>query len=281
MGKKDKGKAGDKDAKIEKIEKIDKLDKKTYRKELERLQVELCKLQSWVVRTGAKVAVIFEGRDTAGKGGVIKRIVEKVSPRVFRVVALPAPNDREKSQFYFQRYAAHLPAAGEVVIFDRSWYNRAGVEPVMGFCSEEEYEEFLLMCPAWEMALIRSEIRLIKYFLVVSPEEQLKRFESRIEEPTKQWKLSPMDLHARDKWYDYSRAYDRMFTATDTTHAPWNLVRSDDKKRARLNCINHLLAQIPYEGFEPIDVELPPLQDRNGCSDEVMLKERNFVDERF
>ncbi|MGE9271638.1 MAG: polyphosphate kinase 2, partial [Verrucomicrobiales bacterium] len=223
-----------------------KLVKEKYNDELRRLQVELCKMQDWVVETGAKVLVIFEGRDTAGKGGVIKRIKEKVSPRVFRVVALPAPNDREKTQFYFQRYAAHLPSAGEVVIFDRSWYNRAGVEKVMGFCSEEEYEEFFKNCPGWESALIRSGIILIKYFLVVSPDEQLKRFESRISDPTKQWKLSPMDVRARDHWYDYSRAYDRMFDETDTEDAPWHLVRSDDKKKARLNCINHLLEQIPY-----------------------------------
>ncbi|BCX46628.1 polyphosphate kinase 2 [Haloferula helveola] len=259
----------------------DPLDKKTYKKELRRLQIELCKLQSWVVETGAKIVVIFEGRDTAGKGGVIKRIMEEVSPRVFRVVALPAPTEKEQTQFYFQRYAAHLPSAGEVVIFDRSWYNRAGVEPVMGFCTQEEYEEFLLMCPSWEIGLIRSEIRLIKYFLVVSHDQQLERFESRIEDPTKQWKLSPLDVKARTHWYDYSRAYDRMFTATDTSHAPWHLVRSDDKKRARLNCISHLLDQIPYEDVPKEKVELPPLQDSKGFSDELVLKERNFVEEKF
>jgi len=261
--------------------KKDELDKKAYKKELRRLQVELSKIQRWVKHSGAKVVIIFEGRDTAGKGGVIKRITERVSPRVFRVVALPAPNDREKTQFYFQRYAAHLPSAGEVVIFDRSWYNRAGVEPVMGFCSQEEYEEFLLMCPAWEMALIRSGIQLIKYFLVVGPEQQLERFESRIEDPTKQWKLSPMDLKARTHWYDYSRAYDRMFTATDTSHAPWHLVRSDDKKKARLNCISHLVESIPYETLPAPEVELPPLQESRGFTDEVLLKERQFVPERF
>ena len=259
----------------------DPLDKKTYKKELRRLQIELCKLQSWVVETGAKIVVIFEGRDTAGKGGVIKRILEEVSPRIFRVVALPAPTEKEKTQYYFQRYAAHLPSAGEVVIFDRSWYNRAGVEPVMGFCTHEEYEEFLLMCPSWEMGLIRSEIRLIKYFLVVGPDQQLERFESRIEDPTKQWKLSPLDVKARTHWYDYSRAYDRMFTATDTSHAPWHLVRSDDKKRARLNCISHLLEQIPYEDVPKKKVDLPPLQDSKGFSDELVLKERNFVEEKF
>ena len=260
-----------------------KLDKETYEEELERLQIELCKLQRWVVQTGAKVLIIFEGRDTAGKGGVIKRITEKVSPRVFRVVALPAPTEREQSQFYFQRYAAHLPAAGEVVIFDRSWYNRAGVERVMGFCSEEEYEEFLLMCPGWETALTRAEITVLKYFLVVSPDEQLKRFESRMEDPTKQWKLSPMDLKARTHWYEYSRAYDAMFNATDTRHAPWHLVHSDNKKKARLNCISHLLDQIPYEDLpSPHEgKELPPLQESKGFSDETALKDRTFVPKKF
>ncbi len=258
-----------------------KLDKDVYEKELERLQVELCKLQEWVVHKGLKVLIIFEGRDTAGKGGIIKRIRERVSPRVFRVVALPAPNDREKTQFYFQRYTAHLPSAGEVVIFDRSWYNRAGVEPVMGFCSQEQYEEFLLICPGWEMALIRADIIVIKYFLVVNPEEQLKRFESRIEDPRKHWKLSPMDMKARDHWFDYSRAYERMFNATDTGHAPWNLVRSDDKKRARLNCLNHLLEQIPYEDLPDPKVKLPPLQEAKGFSDNVALKDRRFVPEKF
>jgi len=264
-----------------KDDKRDKLDKKTYEKELERLQIELCKLQDWVVHKGLKVLVIFEGRDTAGKGGIIKRIVEKVSPRVFRVVALPAPSDREKTQFYFQRYAQHLPSAGEVVIFDRSWYNRAGVERVMGFCTREEYDEFFLICPGWEMALVRSEIILVKYFLVVSPEEQLKRFQSRIDDPTKQWKLSPVDMKARAHWYDYSRAYDRMFNATDTGHAPWHLVRSDDKKRARLNCITHLLEQVAYEDLPEEKITLPPLQDSDGISDEIILKPRRFIPEKW
>lgn len=258
-----------------------KMDKKVYEEELERLQVELCKLQDWVVETGAKVLVIFEGRDTAGKGGVIKRITEKVSPRVFRVVALPAPNDQEKTQFYFQRYAAHLPSAGEVVIFDRSWYNRAGVEKVMGFCTDDQYEEFLRICPGWEEALIRSGITLVKYFLVVSPEQQLKRFESRIEDPLKQWKLSPMDMRARDHWYDYSKAYDRMFDETDTKKSPWNLVRSDSKKRARLNCISHLLKQIPYRDLDAPEVKLPPLQDADGFDVDAMFEKRTFVDEGY
>ncbi len=258
-----------------------KLDKDTYEKELYRLQVELCKLQEWVVHTGAKVCVIFEGRDTAGKGGIIRRITEKVSPRVFRIAALPAPTEREKSQFYFQRYTAHLPSAGEVVIFDRSWYNRAGVERVMGFCTEEDYEEFLLICPGWEMALTRADIILIKYFLVVSPEQQLKRFQSRIEDGTKQWKLSPMDVKARDHWYDYSKAYNAMFSTTDTQHAPWNLIHSDNKKRARINCISHLLEQIPYEEIPHEKVKLPPLQDSHGLSDETILKGRKFIPEKL
>ena len=258
-----------------------KLSNKEYEKELARLQTELAHLQDWVVHNGLKVLVIFEGRDTAGKGGVIRRITEKVSSRVFRVVALPAPSDREKTQFYFQRYTQHLPSAGEIVIFDRSWYNRAGVEPVMGFCSQEEYEEFLLACPGWEKALVRAGIILIKYFLVVSPDEQLKRFESRINNPAKHWKLSPMDVKARDHWYDYSRAYERMFNVTDTRHAPWHLVHSDNKKKARLNCISHLLDQIPYEHVPDEEVILPPLQKSNGISDEVILKDRSFVPERF
>ncbi|MGB1129691.1 MAG: polyphosphate kinase 2 [Haloferula sp.] len=264
-----------------KEKKSGKLDKEFYEDELERLQIELAKLQDWVVETGAKVLVIFEGRDTAGKGGVIKRITERVSPRVFRVVALPAPNDEEKTQFYFQRYTAHLPSAGQVVIFDRSWYNRAGVEKVMGFCSDEEYEEFLYICPGWERALIRSGITLIKYFLVVSPEQQLKRFEARIKDPLKQWKLSPMDVKARDHWYDYSKAYDRMFDETDTEDSPWNLVRSDDKKRARLNCISHLLKQIPYKEVGHKKVKLPPLQEANGFDVDAMFEKRRFVKERY
>lgn len=273
MSKEDKKDKGSKKSK--------KLDNDFYEEELYRLQVELCKMQEWVVHTGAKVCVIFEGRDTAGKGGVIRRITEKVSPRIFRIAALPAPTEREKSQFYFQRYTAHLPSAGEVVIFDRSWYNRAGVERVMGFCTDEDYEEFLLICPGWEMALVRADIILIKYFLVVSPELQLKRFHSRIEDPTKQWKLSPMDVKARDHWYDYSRAYNAMFSSTDTQQAPWHLVQADDKKRARLNCITHLLEQIPYEEIPHEEVELPPLQNPHGLSDETILQGRSFVPEKF
>ena len=257
------------------------LDKDTYEDELERLQGELCKLQDWVVHQNLKVLIIFEGRDTAGKGGMIKRITERVSPRVFRTVALPAPSDKEKSQFYFQRYTAHLPSAGEVAVFDRSWYNRAGVERVMGFCSDEEYQEFLLVCPGWEMALIRSGIILLKYFLVVSPEQQLKRFKSRVKDPRKQWKLSPMDVKARSHWYDYSRAYDQMFNATDTKHAPWTLVDSNDKKKARLNCISHILEQIPYRDLPEKKVDLGDLQDSKGFSDEMIFKERSFVPEKF
>jgi polyphosphate kinase 2 len=258
-----------------------KLGKKAYEEELARLQLELSRLQDWVVQSGAKVLVIFEGRDTAGKGGLIKRITENVSPRVFRVVALPAPNDQERTQFYFQRYAAHLPSAGQVVIFDRSWYNRAGVEKVMGFCTDEQYEEFFRICPGWERALIGSGIILIKYFLVVSPKQQLKRFEARISDRTKQWKLSPLDVKARDHWYDYSRGYDRMFDETDTAEAPWNLVKADDKKKARLNCITHLLDQIPFKQVEPPTVELPPLQDPDGFDTDAMFAKRKFVREAF
>jgi polyphosphate kinase 2 len=218
-----------------------------YQQELERLQVELAHLQSWVVRTGARIVVIFEGRDAAGKGGMIKRITERVSPRVFRVVALPAPNDREKTQVYMQRYVKHLPAAGEVVIFDRSWYNRPGVERVMGFCTEREAKRYLALIPNFEMYLLESGIILIKYFLTVSMEEQEKRFKQRIDDPMRQWKLSPMDVASYRRWWDYTVAYDEMIHVTDTPQSPWWIVPSDDKKRARINCISHLLSLIPYE----------------------------------
>ena len=238
-----------------------RLKDKEYRKALARLQADLCSLQRWVRDSGERIVVVFEGRDTAGKGGIIKRIVEKVSPRVFRVVALPAPNDRERTQFYYQRYVQHLPAAGEVVLFDRSWYNRAGVERVMGFCTDHEYEEFMRTCPAFEHALVQSGIRLIKYWLDVGPEEQEKRFLSRMTDPTKHWKLSPMDLEARRRWYDYSRAYDAMFAATHTSWAPWHLVDANDKRRARLNCIAHLLGQVPWTEVPWEAPELPARQD--------------------
>ncbi|WP_051231337.1 polyphosphate kinase 2 [Kaistia adipata] len=223
------------------------MDKKAYEKELIRLQVELCHLQAWVKKTGARIAIIFEGRDAAGKGGVIKRITERVSPRVFRVVALPAPTDREKTQMYMQRYIQHLPAGGEIVIFDRSWYNRPGVERVMGFCPEEKARRFLEQTPRFESALIEGGITLLKYFLDVSEEEQERRFHQRVKDPLRQWKLSPMDIESFNRWWDYTKAYDEMIRATDTRHAPWWIVPSNDKKRARLNCISHILSSIPYE----------------------------------
>jgi polyphosphate kinase 2 len=241
-----------------------KLTNKFYLEELGRLQIELVKLQEWVKSMGLKVVVIFEGRDAAGKGGTIKRITECLNPRVARIVALPAPSDREKTQWYFQRYVAHLPAAGEIVLFDRSWYNRAGVERVMGFCTEDEYREFLRSCPEFERMLIRSCIILIKYWFSVSDEEQERRFQQRIEDPTKRWKLSPMDMMSRERWMEYSIAKDEMFKYTDIKQAPWWVVNSNDKKRARLNCIHHLLSQIPYKDLTPTQIELPPRQSDIG-----------------
>jgi polyphosphate kinase len=237
-----------------------KLKRKCYERELARLHVELVKLQQWVLHKGLKACVIFEGRDGAGKGGTIKAITERVSPRVFRVVALPAPTEREKSQMYIQRYMPHLPAAGEVVIFDRSWYNRAGVERVMGFCAEEQVERFLQMVPAAERVIIESGVILIKYWLEVTEAEQTRRLESRIDDGRKIWKLSPMDLKSYSRWYDYSRARDEMFEATDTPWAPWYVIRSDDKRRARLNAVTHLLKQIPYEEMPREKVKLPKRQ---------------------
>jgi polyphosphate kinase 2 len=218
-----------------------------YSKEIARLQVELSHLQAWVKKSDARIVIVFEGRDAAGKGGMIKRITERVSPRVFRVVALPAPTDREKSQIYMQRYIAHLPAAGEVVMFDRSWYNRAGVDRVMGFCSDEKARRFLELAPGFEASIVESGITILKYFLTVSEEEQDRRFRRRIEDPLRQWKLSPMDIESYQRWWDYSRAYDEMIRTTDSRHAPWWVVPSDDKKRARINCISHILKSIPYE----------------------------------
>jgi polyphosphate kinase len=237
-----------------------KLKKKFAEKELGRLQLELVKLQEWVKHQGLKVAVIFEGRDAAGKGGVIKRITQHLNPRVCRIVALAAPTEREKTQWYFQRYTAHLPAAGEIVIFDRSWYNRAGVERVMGFCTDEEYREFLRSCPEFERMLVRSGIILIKYWFSVSDKEQERRFQARIDDPTKHWKLSPMDIDSRARWVEYSRAKDEMFAFTDIKQAPWYVVEADDKKRARLNCISHLLSMIPYQEVKPRKIKLPPRQ---------------------
>jgi len=258
-----------------------KLKNKQYVKELTRLQGKLCALQDWVKEKGLRVIVIFEGRDAAGKGGTIKAITERVSPRVFRLVALPAPSDREKSQMYMQRYMQHFPAAGEVVIFDRSWYNRAGVEYVMGFCSKEQRERFLELCPEVEKYIVDGGIILIKYWLEVGNDEQERRFQARIEDPLRQWKLSPVDLPSRERWYDYSRARDRMLEATDSKHAPWNIVRSDDKKRARLNCISHLLSQIPYEKVPHEKVKLPKRSKKGAYDDQGSLKGRRFVAEKY
>ena len=257
-----------------------KLDKKMYEKELERLQAELVKLQEWIKAQGLKVVVVFEGRDAAGKGGVIKRITESLNPRVCRVVALGTPTEREKTQWYFQRYVEQLPAAGEMVLFDRSWYNRAGVERVMGFCTEEEYQEFMRSCPEFERMLVRSGIILIKYWFSVSPDEQEKRFQARIKDPTKRWKLSPMDLESRAKWVEYSKAKDDMFAYTDIKQAPWFVVDADDKKRARLNCITHLLSVIDYEDLTPEPIELPPRQE-NTSYIRPPVSDQTFVPEVF
>jgi polyphosphate kinase len=258
-----------------------KLSRKEYEKELRRLQAELCILQEWIKATGQRVIVVFEGRDGAGKGGTIRAITERVSPRVFRVVALPAPSDREKSQMYLQRYMNHFPADGEVVIFDRSWYNRAGVERVMGFCTEEQYRRFLELCPEVEKYVIDAGISLTKYWLEVSDEEQEKRFQARIEDPLRQWKLSPMDLPSRSKWYEYSRARDEMLEATDTDFAPWHILRSDDKKRARLNCIAHFLGQFLYERLPRETIELPKRSKKGAYDDQESLAGRRFVPETF
>ena len=243
---------------------LEKLSNKKFEAHLAKLQAELVKLQLWVQHKGLKVVVIFEGRDAAGKGGVIKRITERVSPRVFRVVALPAPTEREKSQLYLQRYVQNLPAAGEIVIFDRSWYNRAGVERVMGFCSSEQLERFFELCPVWERAVVGGGITLVKYWFEVSEKEQTRRFLSRIGDPRKIWKLSPMDLESHRRWYDYSRARDDMLARTDTSFAPWYIVNADDKRRARLNCISHLLSLIPYKEIKQEEVKLPKRQKPHG-----------------
>jgi len=254
---------------------------KRYEKELKKLQSELCTLQEWVKHKGLRVIVIFEGRDGAGKGGTIRTITERVSPRVFRVIALPAPTDREKSQMYLQRYMQHFPAAGEVVIFDRSWYNRAGVEYVMGFCTEEQHDRFLEICPQIEKTIVDNGIILLKYWLEVSNKEQKRRFEARIEDPRRQWKLSPMDLPSLEKWYQYSRARDLMLKATDTRHAPWHILRSDDKKRARLNCISHLLSSIPYKKVKRDKIRLPDRSKKHEYDDQATLKGRRFVPEKY
>jgi polyphosphate kinase 2 len=258
-----------------------KMKRKAYEAELERLQAELCKLQDWVKYKGLRVVIVFEGRDAAGKGGTIKAITERVSPRVFRVVALPAPSDREKSQMYVQRYMQHFPAAGEIVIFDRSWYNRAGIEHVMGFCTPEEYRRFLDLCPQIEQYIVEGGIKLIKFWLEVGNKEQARRFVARIEDPLRQWKLSPTDLESRQRWYDYSRARDRMLEVTDTAHAPWYIVRSDNKRRARLNCIAHLLSLIPYDKVSRPKVTVPARATEHEYDDEAPLRGRRFVPERY
>jgi polyphosphate kinase 2 len=257
------------------------MKKETYEEELKKLQVQLVYLQDWVKETGARVVVLFEGRDAAGKGGIIKAITERVSPRVFRVVALPAPNDREKTQLYAQRYIKHLPAAGEIVIFDRSWYNRAGVESVMGFATDDQVKHFLKTVPRFEENIIYDGIILVKYWLEVSNKEQEKRFKSRIKNEHKQWKLSPMDLEARRRWYDYSRARDAMLAATDTEASPWHIVRNDNKERGRLNCISHLLSQIPYESTGTMVVKLPDRDETDAYDDEASMDGRNYVPEVF
>ena len=255
-----------------------KLSNETYEQELYKLQVELCKLQEWVKQTGQKIIIIFEGRDAAGKGGVIKRIVEKVSPRIFQINALPAPTERQKTQMYYQRYIERFPAAGEIIIFDRSWYNRAGVERVMGFCTDKEYDQFLKRTPAIEQGIVDSNIILLKYWFEVSQEIQAERFQKRIDDPTKQWKLSPMDLTAQKMWDEYTEAKDKMFMATDSKHAPWFVVNSDDKKTARLNCISHLLSQIPYK---EIPFKKPEIKKMKSKKYEPINYKYNVVPEKF
>lgn len=258
-----------------------KLKNKKYTKELRKLQAQLCQLQAWVKHKGLRVIVIFEGRDGAGKGGTIRAITERVSPRVFRVVALPAPSDREKSQIYMQRYLAHFPAAGEVVIFDRSWYNRLGVEYVMGFCGQEQHDRFLQLCPEFEKHIVGGGVTIIKFWLEVSDKEQKRRFAARITDPLRQWKLSPMDLPSRTKWFEYSRARDLMLKATDKKWAPWHILRSDDKKRARLNCIRHLLKLIPHKKLPREKIKLPDRSMKGAYDDRAALKSRTFVPEKY
>jgi len=257
------------------------LKRKSYEKELRRLQSRLCDLQAWVKQEGLRVIIIFEGRDAAGKGGTIRALTERVSPRVFRVVALPAPSDREKSQMHLQRYIQHFPAAGEIVIFDRSWYNRAGVEYVMGFCTKKQHARFLELCPEIEQYIVDGGIQLIKIWLEVSDTEQKRRFEARLKDPLRQWKLSPMDLPSRSKWFEYSRARDQMLKATDTKRAPWYILRSDDKKRARLNCLHHILSLIPYKKVPREKIKLPKRSMKGAYDDRASLKGRKFIPEKF
>jgi polyphosphate kinase 2 len=259
----------------------DRLERKVFEKELRKLQVGLCHLQEWVKAKGLRVIIVFEGRDTAGKGGTIKAITERVSPRVFRVVALPAPSDRQKSQMFAQRYIEYFPAAGEVVIFDRSWYNRAGVEYVMGFISEKQHERFLDTCPDIEKLIVDNGIILLKIWLEVGQKEQDRRFAARINDPLRQWKLSPMDMQSYQHWYDYSRARDMMFEKTDTKHAPWHIVRADDKRRARLNCIAHILSKVPHKKIKHKAVRLPPRSHKGRYDDQASLEGRKFVKEIY
>ena len=259
----------------------EKLKGKRYEKELRKLQTELCYLQDWLKATGERAIVVLEGRDAAGKGGTIKAITARVSPRVFRVVALPAPSDREKGQMYIQRYIERFPAGGEIVIFDRSWYNRAGVEPVMGFCTPEQHKRFLEICPTVEKFIVDSGIRLIKIWLEVGQEEQEKRFHARIEDPMRHWKLSPMDLESFKRWYDFSKARDLMLEHTDSEHAPWYLVDSNDKKSARLNIISHILSRIPYKKVKREKVKLPPRKEGKKYDDHATLKGRRFIEEKY
>jgi polyphosphate kinase 2 len=258
-----------------------KLKRKDYEKELHKLQVELCHLQEWVKATGARIIIVFEGRDAAGKGGTIKAITERVSPRTFRTIALPAPSDRQKTQMFMQRYMEWFPAAGEIIIFDRSWYNRAGVEYVMGFCSEEEHQRFLDLCPQVEKYVTDAGIILLKIWLEVGKEEQERRFHARIDDPLRQWKLSPMDLESYRRWYAYSKARDLMLKATDSKHAPWHIVRSDDKRRARLNIISHILDSIPYKKVKRDKVKLPARSDKGKYDDQAPLKGKHFVAEIY
>jgi polyphosphate kinase len=258
-----------------------KMKRDVYEKELHKLQVRLCHLQEWVREKGLRVIVLFEGRDAAGKGGTIKAITERASPRVFRVVALPAPSDREKSQLYLQRYINRFPAAGEIVIFDRSWYNRAGVEYVMGFCTEQQHKRFLDLCPTVEKFIVDGGIQLIKIWLEVGKDEQDRRFKARMEDPLRQWKLSPMDIASYNRWDDYTRARDLMLKATDSKHAPWYIVRSDDKRRARLNCISHILSTIPIKKLKRPKIKLPKRSSKKKHDDQAALKGRHFVVERY
>ncbi len=262
-------------------EPLPRMKRKAYEKELRKLQVQLCHLQQWVKSQGLRVIVLFEGRDAAGKGGTIKAITERVSPRVFRVVALPSPSDRQKSQLFLQRYMQHFPAAGEIVIFDRSWYNRAGVEYVMGFCTPVEHKRFLSLCPQMEKYIIEGGIILIKLWLEVGMDEQKRRFEARIEDPLRQWKLSPMDIESYRRWYDYSRARDIMLKATHSKHAPWHIIRSDDKRRARLNCIAHLLKMIPHKRGRGDKVRLPKRSQKGHYNDQAGLRGMKFIAQRY